>query len=164
MSMILEGEDACIRKAHEASKQTVPSITCFHASRSSHLIHADAYSSKSAASAFRCCFSSCFASNSPLSFLHSSTRFTYSSLFPNLSNESSSTLSREQSAFSTVCCPIKCAFAGSQSCTKFLYSSLCAILFRSLAFSSPLTYLSSLKNRQAQAYLYMDSTLSKGRL
>ena len=113
----------------------------FHALRSNHFIQADAYSSDSAAFAFRSCLPSCFANNSILSFLHSSTRFSYPSLFPNLSNNSSRTSSREDCVFLSFCCPTKCVFPGSQSSTNTLYISLCAIRFRSLAFSSPLTYL-----------------------
>lgn len=90
----------------------------FHALQHSHLIHADAYSSNSAASAFRFCLPSCFASNSSLSFLHSSTRFSYSCLLPNMFNDSSRIPSRESCVSFSFCRPIKCAFSGSQSATK----------------------------------------------
>ena len=122
------------------------------------------YSSNSAASAFRLWLPYCFFSNIPLSPLHVSTRDSYSSLLPNLSNDSSRTSSREIFVFLSFRCSSKCAFLGSQSSMNVLYISLFAIRFRSLAFSSPPMYLSLLKNRHSQTYLYIDSALSKGLL
>lgn len=124
--------------------------TSSHALRSNHLNHADAYSSDSAASAFCFCLLACVASSSALSLLHIPTRISYSSRFPKLFNDSSRTPARESCAFFFFCCPARCAFSGSQSSTKTLNNSLCAILFRSLAFRSPFIYLSSLKNRHPQ--------------